>query len=193
MKALGALIVSLVLCACSSDLVRVHQPRADTGVAISDAVAADFVQTNNVYASFSNRGNPRAWKQFRSVFAKSMSRDLLLGFDKYMSLSRDSVPAEDDWWFQRGVLYLDGNIPWRCRAQRVGFDGKTARYRVIQEVHTSKGSFGRNDPIFFTVSLKDGRYVVDEIFFAFDPAQKWRVTPDVSVFRFFQYAAERSR
>jgi len=173
---------------CAHEIVRTWAPKDERSAAIADGVAATFVQANNVYSSCAGRGDPTTWKHFEPIFAELLTPQLLFQFRDYMKLSPVSVPQEDQWWFQRGVLYLDGNAPWRCIAQRIRVTESSALYRVDQSIHTSKGSFGTNEPIYFSVSITRTVFQVDGIYFTFDPAHKGKRQKAVPIQRFFEYA-----
>jgi len=192
MKMIIPILFSLILAGCAHEIVRVWAPKDDGSVAIADQVAATFVQANNVYSDWAGRGDPAAWRQFEPIFAQLLEPKLLVKFRDYMELTPSSVPQDDQWWFQRGVLYLDGNAPWRCIARRVSVNDGVVMYRVDQSIHTSKGSFGTNEPIYFSVSMDRTGARVNEIYFTFDPAQKGKSQKAVPIQKFFEYASRLS-
>ncbi len=189
MKVLISLVCALLLCGCASNILSVKSSKNDGGLGISDQTAATFVQLNNVYAFSAGRGNPKAWPQFRSVFKKLIEPALFADIDRYMNLEIAEIDPADMWWMQRGILFLGGNHSWRCVVRRVGYESAVATYRVDQFVHKSKGSFGRNDPVFFKVAMRNNHYVVIDILFAFDPFEKGVRKNGVSIKRFTEYAA----
>jgi hypothetical protein len=174
------LFIIFALCGCKSAILVINNPKGETPQAWSDAIASYFVQINNAYAFRSGLGNPEAWKEYKGTFKKIMDPELYDEVDQYMSMPIAFVPPEDHWWMRRGILFPGGDHSWRCRVKRVKDEAGIALYQVDQWVHRSKGSYGKNETVYFTVGRVGHHYRVTNIYFEFDPNTKGvrkRMTP----------------
>jgi hypothetical protein len=178
-------ILAIFSLSCTSPLLRIHLSKNESYIGAADSKVVNFVQVNNIVV-LSQKND---WHNLRPVMQGYLETSLFQIVDRYMSATANSGNTADDWWIQRGIVYLSGNSPWRCKLRREKVEKGVITYSIRYRLHTSKESFGDEETTVLKVAVVDAQVKIIDILFQGHPAEKGvTATRYVSIREWIKYA-----